>query len=712
MNTILTASQTKVVEFPYAPNGTLKVVAGPGSGKTLTLLHKVHRLITSGQVKADEIVILSLTNKAVDSVIARLYGIFEDLNEEHSEDDLKDIVSRIGVHTIHGLANRVVSENEGLISVIEENGWRGLMKLVSDDFWKNKRSKAPNTREFKKLFEEYTHGGDNKSEVMSKVANIMRNCGVVTNDELIVRAAQYLQKDYQSALAPEDTRLTNDLKKKCKIVLIDEFQDLYPSLLPFLRELSEGKQLILFGDSNQSIYGFLGKNKEVMKGLEKLQNGNNLKVMHLQDNFRCSPEITLAAGKVIRGNREIKNKSEEEINLKQPSGIEPIINEVSDPIDELEFLTDQICQLVCSSARLGDIAVLVRTNAQMEIIADHLKAYGIKSYKLTAQPDWLTDVRIQFLIDLLRAATLSYREELKLRNESTPQVEPWKTDFSIIVTLSALRGVGNQSIQTLYNDCRRLGLSLWNYISTVSKSSWPSAVTNKKRIEIYAKEMKDLAEDRRLITMEDPMSLLKEICNLAHRLGAQVVQPRSNNEADQFKEHLEEMLKVMKLCSQNKPDNISLGEWFLQTYFEQSMVRHHGPSGTKLGSDAVILSTIHSSKGLEFPIVFLMGGFNPFYSFNQIEENVLYVGMTRARNLLYLNNIRHPRISSNSTKRDIIGDEKFWKYYNADLNRRADICSTLAWRNYGSMQRRYGLSLPCRRSYTTLCRKMLIKLLK
>lgn len=165
-------------------------MAGPGSGKTLTLLHKVHRLITSGQVKADEIVILSLTNKAVDSVIARLYGIFEDLNEEHSEDDLKDIVSRIGVHTIHGLANRVVSENEGLISVIEENGWRGLMKLVSDDFWKNKRSKAPNTREFKKLFEEYTHGGDNKSEVMSKVANIMRNCGVVTNDELIVRAAQ------------------------------------------------------------------------------------------------------------------------------------------------------------------------------------------------------------------------------------------------------------------------------------------------------------------------------------------------------------------------------------------------------------------------------------------------------------------------------------------------------------------------------------------
>lgn len=709
----LTASQSSVVEFPYAPKTTLKVVAGPGSGKTLTLLYKVHHLITSGQVKANEIVVLSLTNKAVDSVIARLYGIFEDLNQEHSEDVLKEIVGQIGVHTIHGLANRVVSENEGIISVIEENGWKGLMKLVSDDFWKNKHSKITNTREFRKLFEEYKYSGENKDAVITEITEIMRNCGVVTNDELIVRAAHYLRQDQQSPSATKDTTWTNDLNKKYKVVLIDEFQDLYPSLLPFLRQLAEGKQLILFGDSNQSIYGFLGKNKELMKGLENIPS-SDFKVMQLRDNFRCTPEIMSAASKVIRGGCEKFDKKDVEVLVKKPCGVEPVVNDIPDPNDELQFLIDQISQLVCDSAKLEDIAVLVRTNAQMEIIANHLKAYGIDSHKLTAQPDWITDVRIQFLIDLLRAAVLSHREEMAMLDKDTPQDHRWKTDFSIIVTLSALKGVGNQSIQTLYNDSRRLGMSLWSYISTVPKNRWPSAVTSRKKIEIYTAELKELLEGGKLVRIENPMDLLKEICNMAHRLDYQAVQVKSQNEADQFKQHLEEIFKVMKISSQNKPANQSLAEWFLQTYFEQSMVRHHEASSLNLdsGQGAVKLSTIHSSKGLEFPIVFLMGGLNSYSPFNYVEDNVLYVGMTRARNLLYLNNVRHSRIKRNVAKKDVTRDQNFWRYYNADLNRHTGVSSSVALHRYNFMQQKYALPTNLQRYYATLCPKMLNKLLK
>lgn len=709
MATTLTASQSNVVEYPYIPKSTLKVIAGPGSGKTLTLLYKVHHLITSGQVKADEIVILSLTNKAVDSVIARLYGIFESLNEEHSEETLKDIVSQIGVHTIHGLANRVVTENEGLISVIEENGWRGLMKLVSDDFWKNKRSKIPNTRDFKKLFDQYLHHGDEKNEVMTKVAEIMKNCGVVTNDELILRASKYMQKDYTFSSSSQDDKFTLYLQKKCKVVLIDEFQDLYPSLLPFLSDLGKGKQLIMFGDPNQSIYGFLGSNKQVMAGLDSIK-GHNYKVMHLHDNFRCTPEIIAAARKVICAN---KGHKDSDIVLKSPSGVEPVMTEILDPIDELEFLTEQICQLVCGTAKLGDIAILVRTNAQMEIIADYLKAYGITSHKLTAQPDWLIDVRIQFLLDIMRAVTLVYREEEDPQNDSKALDEPWKTDFSIIITLSALRGVGNLSIQTLYNTCRRQRFSLWKYISTIPKTHWPSTVTNKKKIEFYAAEVKHLINDGGLIEIADPMLLLKEVCNLAHRLDCQIVQPKSTNEALQLQHNLEEMLKVLKASSQTRPENVSLIEWFLQTYFELSMAHHHEPSTLNMSSrqNAVKLSTIHSSKGLEFPIVFLMGGLSSYHTFNQIEDNVLYVGMTRARNMLYLNNVRHPRLNVKSKKFSIIQDAKFWTYYNADLKRQVGTSTLSAGKKYALMQQKYGLR-SCQRSYATLCRKMLIRVLR
>ena len=82
MGTDLTPSQRRVVEYPYKPNSTLKVTAGPGSGKTFTLLRKVHHLITTGQVKPEEILVLSLTNKAVDNIVDKLLTVFEQAQPE------------------------------------------------------------------------------------------------------------------------------------------------------------------------------------------------------------------------------------------------------------------------------------------------------------------------------------------------------------------------------------------------------------------------------------------------------------------------------------------------------------------------------------------------------------------------------------------------------------------------------------------------------
>lgn len=717
MPSTLTASQAQVIDFPYMPASTVKVVAGPGSGKTLTLLHKVHHLIVSGQVRPDEIIVLSLTNKAVDNVVSRLLTIFEELHEHaeqdehHHEDHLKEIISQIGIHTIHGLASRVVIENEGLINVIEENGWRGLMKLVSDDFWKHKRSRFPNTKEFKRLYEEYKSDKSNKSEMVEKLTEIMQSCGVVTNDELIIRASDYLNTDFQPPITNENLRFTTDLKHKCKVVLIDEFQDLYPSLIPLLRKIATGKQLILFGDPHQSIYSFLGSNLNVIKSLERMNHGDQFKEIHLQDNFRCTPEIMSAATALFQPNHN--NKGTTEVLLKKPCGVNPLINHIGDPIDELEFLTDQICQLVCASAKLGDIAVLTRTNAHLNSIAEHFQTYGLRYDKLTSQPEWMTDVRTQFLIDILKVVTLSYREENFLEDSESAS-KPSKSDFSIIVTLSALKGVGNQSIQSLYNECRRRKMSLWKYISTIPRKDWPAAVTNKKRIEFYTAKMKTIIKDR-TPESNDPLLLLKEICDVANSLNCEVLNFKTQHDADHFKEHLEDMLKVMKMCSQNKPDSLSLAEWFLESHFEQSMVRHS--VGTPLGPDgqsSIKLSTIHSSKGLEFPIVFLMGGFQTFQNFNQMEDNVLYVGMTRARNLLYLNNISHSSVSrkSNCRKERVLLDEKFWKYYNTDLKRRNSVSSEVALRSYRALQRRYGLSSAIQRSYATSCLKTLSNLPK
>lgn len=712
METNLTPSQLEVIRFPYKPKSTLKVVAGPGSGKTITLLHKVHHLISSGQVKPNEILILSLTNKAVDNIIDKLLSIFEALNGDinYSEQELKDIVTQIGVYTVHGLANRVVTENEGIINIIEENGWRGLIKLVSQDFWKGKSSKSTRIREFERLFREYKLGNSKKNEVMEKLTELMRSCKVVTNDDLIILASEYLNMPSPSVKDSSEATFTGNLKDKYKIVLIDEFQDLFPSLFPLLNKVSLNKQLILFGDSNQNIYEFLGSNKTVLKSLEKIHSTDELTILHLHDNFRCTPEIMSVATGIIYDKDTSKKKFTSDLILKEPCGVVPQINEIADPVNELEFLTDQICQLVCSSAKLSDIAILTRTNAQLQIIADHLQAYRINFQKLTAQPDWMTDVRIQFLIDLLKVGTLVYREDSYKDGERNLTGTPWRSDFSIIVTLSAIKGIGTQSIQNLYMDCGKRKLSLWKYISEVPKSEWPQQVTVKKKIEAYTAHLKGLVDDGAILKISDPMQLLKEISNVAHELDYSPLQLKSGDEANEFKSHLEDMFKVMKLCAFNKPDDLSLAEWFLETHFDQSTTHHHvNPNLETEGLGAVKLSTIHSSKGLEFPIVFLMGS---SYSNFPVEDKLLYVGMTRARNLLYLNNVKHPKINprSGSLTPSLLSNEAFWKYYNRDLNR--SVSATNSKRKYEFLQKKYAMTTLSERGYTTCCRRSVFRLCK
>lgn len=693
----LTDSQLEVVKFPYRPANTLKVIAGPGSGKTITLLQKVRHLVEVQQVRPDEILVLSLTNKAVDNIIDNLLEVFETSNSEnrYTQEQLESIVNQIHVNTIHALANRTVAENEGLVSIIEENGWRGLVKLFSEDLGKGRPSRLMTTREFQRMLKEYKLGDGKKNEVMERLISIMHNCQVFTNEDVIIRASDYLKEPSEYALGQKPC-FTFDLKSKIKVVLIDEFQDLFPSLLPLLKEVLIDKQVILFGDPNQSIYDFLGDNKKVINKLDDIHTGQNLMVKHLFDNFRCTPEIMSVAGKVMSHKVDYKELKNKKLVLKDFSGVYPVYNDIDDPVDNLEFLTDQLCELVCCGAKLSDIAILTKTNAHVQLIADHLRLYGIAFQKLTAQPDWMSDVRLQLLIDLLKAIVLVHREA----NANVNSLYSRKSDFSVLVTLGAIKGVGNQAIQSLYNVCNQKNISLWNYIDQTPKNQWPSSVTNRKKIENYSKVLLQLVEDDGFLSIEDPLRLLTKLSEIAWQLEFAPMILKGHREIYEFKSHFGDMLKVMKLCAQNKPNGVSLSDWFLDSYSEQGIILHHRDrafESKELG--AVNLSTIHSSKGLEFPIVFLMGGMSNM----PMTRNLLYVGMTRARNLLFLNNVgnlkNYPELQT--LDKPLRMNKHFWDYYNRDLRRRTLYCPSTSSQKYDLLQRKYGLNSSARRGITT-----------
>lgn len=549
-----TASQNEVIKCTYESGTTVKVVAGPGSGKTLTLMLKVRELVSKGIVRADEILILSLTNKAVDNVMHKLWDIFSELDSKQDEESQKataDLISQIGVYTIHGLANRVVVENEGLINIIEENGWRGLLKLIPPNLLKkytqHRRQGVLTPKLFERLFREYQTRGGNKIEdnVMEQIMKLMKGSKVVTNEELILLAVQYLQPRPEDS--PEDpsvdpTTFTQSLLHKHKVVIIDEFQDLFPSLVPLIKAISQNKQLLLFGDPYQSIYEFLGDNKAAMRSLEGMRSSKNLKTFHLYDNFRSTPEITTCANSVIRDDiRSSVPGDGNQFYSKPRMGFPYQMLISTDPIEELEIITDKICQLVSNSVRLSDIAILTRTNAQLKAVSDHLNSYGIPSEKLTSQPDWMSDQNIKFLIDLLKASVLvasdnaSDKGNLNFRNRS---------DFSVILTVSALKGVSNQSIQALYSGAQKMGVSLWEFISQCD--DWPAEVTNKTKLKSYVRHMIPMIKHVASNEQIEPISVISQLVETAYNIGYMPNELKTTEEIETFRTHLLNMLSVLK----------------------------------------------------------------------------------------------------------------------------------------------------------------------
>ncbi|SCU94243.1 LAME_0F06700g1_1 [Lachancea meyersii CBS 8951] len=689
-----TPSQKEVINSEYAAGTTIKVIAGPGSGKTLTLMLKVRELITSGTLKPDEVLILSLTNKAVDNAVHKLLDVFQENEPCEVQTSTADIVTQINVSTIHGLANRVVVENEGLINIIEENGWRGLLKLIPPDILKNfgrsKSGTALTPRMFERLFREYQVGGKNRVQdsTMERIISIMRGSKVVTNDELIVLAAKYLDLARNSSKPESSASFTQDLLEKYKVVVVDEFQDLFPSLLPFLEIVARGKQLILFGDPHQSIYGFLGDNKILMQSLEESRSTRAQETYYLFDNFRSTPEISQLSSALIKENDKSVGQA---YYSKLPMSLQCQAIKAADSIEELEIVVREVCRVVSHSARFSDIAILTRTNAQLNFVAEYLGSYGIPVEKLTAQPDWMSDKTVKFLSDLLKLCVLVSKEQGA--SGEANHLAYYPSDFSVIVTLGASKGVSNQALQALFAEAKASKVSLWDVLAQGRLTSVSTA--NKNKIRNYVKHVVTLMEQLELDADPEPVSLIATLADTASKLGFVSEGIKSAEAIDASKCHISEWLKALKGCIQLKPENVPYTEWILETQFDQIQAANQfSDSSQDRGIGSVKLSTIHSSKGLEFPIVFLLGSSDSTFP---IEKNALYVGITRARNILYLSNVSNKLLPAQPLcGENIPWNAGMWKYYRKDLKRPCVTNFVTSSNNFNFLSKRYGLASPVR----------------
>ncbi|AGO11878.1 AaceriADR113Wp [[Ashbya] aceris (nom. inval.)] len=692
----LTASQLRVVSHPYEPCTTVKVIAGPGSGKTLTLLHKVYNLVYNGIVAPNEILILSLTNKAVDNINEKLMETFQeaDHNQRWSDEERVEILEQIDVNTFHSLANKVVLENEGLVNIIEDNGWRSLMRLAGKSYRGQSRNYLT-PRTFARMIQDYKEGRLQPDKIdADAILELMKTCKVVTNEDLIHLCGKFLA----DAEPQTSTGMTGRLLNNYKVIIIDEAQDLYPLLFPMLKLIATDKQLILFGDEHQSIYGFLGSNKHFMKQVGSMRPAEKTFTYELYDNFRSTPEIMDAAQSVIDRKALPATACADGLHNKTLSGVQPISLTLQEPLEELCFLVDQICQLVCSSAKLSDIAILTRTNEHMNNVAHGLKIFGIPVEKLTAQPQWMSDTRILFLIDIMKLLTAVFQEQGPTDQNNNLKT---KTDFSVVVTLGEVRRVGPSLIHSIYNGAKVNKVSCWEFINSVEHRE---RLTTRRRkiVEEYLDALAPLLARSKFEGLNTPLDLVNELSQLIERLDVPLFQLKNEEQLQEFRENLLEFYQVLKLCSYSKPSDIPLMEWFVKTFLEQTVQLQKKIVSNQTDRNTIKLSTIHSSKGLEFPIVFLLGQLDKHL---WGDNNTLYVGMTRARNLLYMTNINHSKLKAlNSIEHPYMIDNAFfWNYYNNDLGRPYKPNLASSTKNYKHLLDKYRIPTFHKRSFVTHC---------
>ncbi|ODQ57082.1 hypothetical protein WICANDRAFT_65344 [Wickerhamomyces anomalus NRRL Y-366-8] len=591
----VTPSQSKVITHPVDTATTLQVVAGPGSGKTTTLVYKIAYMIGNLGINPSEILVLSMTNKAVEALQTQLSNI---LGENNSVD----------VTTFHGYAHRCVINNdqsqENGIQIIEDAGWRTLVRLLGNKVNKYQLIEIVDQIRKDGWNEKYLQNVCRKFKLeMTELKDVMQTLdtsNVLIHSDVMRGAKAYIR----------DGRVSLPYK----VVIVDEFQDVYPGIYELVELIARNAHLITAGDPYQSIYGFLGSNSSVHK---TIKNFKPIDKLYLSESFRSTPEIIEASDNLMK--REAPS-----LALKGISGFKPVAKLFTDVINQHEWVATEILRILEDSEGVvepNDITILAKTNGELSRFKTCLNFYGLLDYKLSSNPSWLSD-GLFHLIDYLRIL-----------------FAPESSNFPVLCTIALIPGVGPVTIKKFHKGALTSELSMWEYLRNLrEKNSLPP-----KLIPYF-----DLIEEtRQKINFDDADSIFNHLLHLGNELGLRKEVTKTIKtiaDKDNINNQLLDFFENLKLSNNFKAADTFLTEHFLRNYMNSLPI-----SKTK---NSVKLSTIHSAKGLEFPIVFVLGS-TTGDDYKPESKNLVYVAMTRAKTLLYMNMMKtsDPFSATNFKKR-------------------------------------------------------------
>ena len=584
-------------------DGSILILAGAGSGKTRTITYRIAHMIENVGISPYSILAVTFTNKAAKEM------------RERVEDLVGDVAKACTISTFHSFGMRLLrmyanevgynpnftiydtDDQKRIVKAIlkgQNISFNGV-KLTERDIV----SIISKIKEEIKTLDEYSVMNKQIIEVYDKYNRALLESNAMDFSDILLNTYKLLQK-------PE---ILEKVQNKYKYIMIDEYQDtnnLQYKIIDLIARKSSN--LCVVGDENQSIYGFRGAN--ILNILNFETNYNNAKIVKLEENYRSTTTILDAANELIKNNKSSKDKK-----LWTQNGKGDLIKVLvcDNGRDEVSRIIEFIRENHQNGVPYRDMTILYRTNAQSRIFEEGLLRYSIP-HKVFGGISFYSRAEIKDIIAYL-SIIVNPQDELNLQR---------------IINVPK-RKVGEKGIEKIIAYARENDLNLLEALSHIKEISGLTAVGKEKLLEMYdiIKELKDLAYT------ETASYIVQTLIDKVHYID---YINETYDDAEARIENIEELKNsILEL------ENV-VGELRLNEYLENvSLISATDDLEEK--SDYVKLMTIHNSKGLEFPIVFLVGFENEIFPGTRAmldekemeeERRLCYVALTRAEKKLYL----------------------------------------------------------------------------
>ena len=588
-------------------DGPCLVIAGAGSGKTKVLTTRIAYLLEQG-ISDTNILAITFTNKAAKEMRERLNVLVPN--------------NRVFVGTFHSFGLKIIRENldalgmEKNFTILDSDDVLSLIKKIMKDkgmdiketspyFVRNKISFIKNENlsdvEIDKYFN--TPPEVKVIEIYHEYVKVLKKNNSVDFDDLLVLPVELFKKN---------SDILDHYQEHYQYLLIDEYQDTNEVQYKLSRMLAgKYKNIFVVGDPSQSIYGFRGANFRNILDFEK--NFKGTKVVKLEQNYRSTKNILDAANSVIKNNKERKDL---DLYSTLGDGVKVKYMRSYDEKHEIALIVDEIKKLLQEGYTYQDMAIFYRTNAQSRNVEEVLLKHSFP-YKVVGSYYFYNRKEIKDLLCYLRLIN-NTNDDVSLRRViNTPK-----------------RKIGNKSVDDLDRRAQMQGISMFDAIDSGKELEFKELILELQRDALNL-SLTELIDD-----VLDKSGLKKEL-EQEHSLDSEL--------------RLENLMEFKSITAsfEARTGSVNLNDFLEEVSLIADISEHQDDD------NVITLMTLHSAKGLEFPVVFIIGmeeGIFPhqnafFEGDSGIEEErrLCYVGFTRAKERLYLTNSKKRMLYGKTT---------------------------------------------------------------